>query len=82
MATGTIEERVAALENKIAAVAAQLENRTPDSSKKRGWRWFVGIHANNPHFSEAIRQGREWRESDRPVDMADGDTQDSAAVSS
>ena len=66
MATETIEERVQKLENTVQAVQEQLAQQT--SAKKRGWRWFVGIDANNPHFDEAVRLGQEWRNADRPAD--------------
>ena len=69
MATETLEARVEKLESKIQEVEArisdQLGNVVP---KKRGWRWFVGIDANNPHFEEAVRLGQEWRNADRPTD--------------
>jgi hypothetical protein len=66
MATGTLEERVQKLESTVQEVQEQLA-RQP-SEKKRGWRWFVGIDANNPHFEEAVRLGQEWRNADRPAD--------------
>ena len=72
MAAGTLESRVENLESKIQEMeerlAQQLGNSTP---KKRGWRWFVGIDANNPHFEEAVRLGQEWRYADRPKDEED-----------
>jgi len=48
MATGTLEERVQKLESKLQEVQAAVAQQP--SAKKRGWRWFVGIDANNPHF--------------------------------
>ena len=66
MATGTLEERVQKLESKVQEVQ-QLLAQAP-STKKRGWRWFVGIDADNPNFDDAVRLGREWRNADRPVD--------------
>ena len=66
MATETIEERVQKLENTVQAVQEQLAQQP--AAKKRGWRWFVGIDANNPHFDEAVRLGQEWRNADRPAD--------------
>ncbi|MDQ2733166.1 MAG: hypothetical protein M3Y56_16055 [Armatimonadota bacterium] len=66
MPTGTLEERVQKLESTIQEVQEQIAQ--PPSVKKRGWRWFVGIDANNPHFEEAVRLGREWRYADRPAD--------------
>lgn len=66
MATETLEERVQKLESKLQEVQAQLAQQP--TLKKRGWRWFVGIDANNPHFEEAVRLGQEWRNTDRPAD--------------
>ena len=66
MATGTLEERVQKLESSVQEVQEQLAQQP--SVKKRGWRWFVGIDANNPHFEEAVRLGQEWRNADRPAD--------------
>jgi len=64
MAIGTLEERVEKLEHTIQAVQEQLGRRAAQS--KRGWRWFVGIDADNPEFDEAVRLGQDWRNSDRP----------------
>ena len=66
MTPETIEERVQKLENTVQAVQEQLAQQP--FAKKRGWRWFVGIDANNPHFDEAVRLGQEWRNADRPAD--------------
>jgi hypothetical protein len=66
MAAETLEQRVERLESKIHEVeerlAEQLDKAAP---KKRGWRWFVGINANDPDFEEAVRLGQEWRYADR-----------------
>ncbi len=67
MATGTLEERVEKLESKLEEVQDQLAERNTQP-KKRGWRWFVGIDVDNPHFDEAVRLGQEWRNADRPND--------------
>jgi len=58
----TPEERV---EERISD---QLSKAAP---KRRGWRWFVGIDANNLHFEEAVRLGQEWRFADRPKDESE-----------
>jgi len=69
MTTGTLEERVQKLETTLQAMQEQLANQTQLApGRKRGWRWFVGIDADNPHFDEAVRLGQEWRNSDRPVE--------------
>ena len=69
MATETLEERVERLESKIQEVEERISGQLGNASpKKRGWRWFVGIDANNPHFDEAVRLGQDWRNADRPKD--------------
>jgi hypothetical protein len=69
MAAETLEQRVKKLENKIQEVEERLAEQVGNAiPKKRGWRWFVGIDANNPHFEEAVRLGQEWRYADRPKD--------------
>ncbi len=64
MTAATLEERVEQLESKLQQMQEQLAQQT--SVKKQGWRWFVGIDADNPHFEEAVRLGQEWRNADRP----------------
>ncbi len=68
MATGTLEQRVETLEMKLETVQEQLAHQNDGAQKKRGWRWFVGIDADNPHFEEAVRLGQDWRNADRPID--------------
>jgi hypothetical protein len=69
MASKTLEERVQKLESTLHAVQEQLAEQVQEArTNKRGWRWFVGIDADNPHFDEAVRFGREWRFSDRPAE--------------
>lgn len=72
MAAETLEERVAVLESKLQAVERHLTaTHEGNQSVQRGWRWFVGIDANNPHFESAARLGQEWRYADRPKDNGD-----------
>jgi hypothetical protein len=66
MATKSLEERIQKLESAIEEVQQKLAYQPV--IKMRGWRWFVGVDAGNPHFEEAVRLGREWRYSDRPAD--------------
>jgi hypothetical protein len=64
----TLEERVQKLETMLKDVQDQLAQQTQHSSRKSGWRWFVGIDATNPHFDEAVRLGKEWRYGDHPAE--------------
>ena len=63
----TLEHRVEILENKLLEVEERLTSQTASSGpNRRGWRWFLGIDAQNSHFEEAVRLGQEWRNADRP----------------
>ena len=64
MAHLTLEERVAALEAKVTHIEANGADKT---TEPRGWKSIVGIFENDPEFEEAMRLGREYRESLRPV---------------
>ncbi len=59
-----LEQRVAALEAEMARVKAKLENQ--DSTTPPWWKQIKGAFANDPAFEEAMRLGREYRESFRP----------------
>ncbi len=65
MATArSLEERVAALEE-VARLKAKVE--TPNKGAAVDWLDVVwGSFANDPMYEEAMRLGREWRESFRP----------------
>jgi hypothetical protein len=64
MATGTnLEHRVAALEAEVAQLKDRILNPEP---KKVGWKLIVGTFLNDPYYEEAMRIGREYRESLRP----------------
>ena len=65
MAVPGIEHRVAALEAEMARLKEQLENAVPSQGD-----WLdeiYGAFADDPHFEEAMRLGREYRESLRPA---------------
>lgn len=64
MAVPGIEQRVAALEAEVARLKRQLEKAVPSQGD-----WldaFSGVFANDPVYEEAMRLGREYRESLRP----------------
>jgi hypothetical protein len=65
MAISELSARVAALEAEVALIKQQLREAPP--AKKKDWLddWY-GAFANDPHFDEAMRLGREYRESLRP----------------
>jgi len=65
MTAGTVEERLTTLETRLEALQRLLDERLPETAAKerRGWQAIVGTFANDPLYDEAMRLGREWRES-------------------
>jgi hypothetical protein len=59
-----LESRVAILEAKVTQLQDKLETVAPET--KPWWEYVVGAFANDPAFEEAMRLGREYRESLRP----------------
>lgn len=66
MPTQTLEERVAVLEAEMVSLEAKEQDKAAE--ELRGWKRIVGIFADNPEFEEAVRAGKEWRDSFRPPD--------------
>ena len=69
MSAQTIEERLTAVETKLQEMKREREQKKEQDSKAgkpRGWKSIVGVFANDPEFEEAMRIGREYRESLRP----------------
>lgn len=64
MAVSEIEQRVAALEADMARVKEQLEKCVP--AQKDWLDEIYGAFEDDPIFEEAMRLGREYRESLRP----------------
>lgn len=64
MAKIKLEERVAALEAEVARLKEKLDAATNSSKPWTEQIW--GSFANDPIFEEAMRLGREYRESQRP----------------
>lgn len=58
--------RVAALEAEVERIRGQLQN-AQNAPPQQDWLDLIyGAFANDPHFEEAMRLGREYRESLRP----------------
>ncbi len=72
MAAPSLEERVSALESELAGVKERLNEARPQPAGA-WWKKLVGIYRDDPEFAEAMRLGREYRESLRPND---GDNRD------
>jgi hypothetical protein len=65
MASADLEQRVTALEAELAKLKAKVD--TPRASKALPW-WeqIAGSFEGDPLYEEAMRLGRQWRESFRP----------------
>jgi hypothetical protein len=59
-----LESRVAQLETKVERLEQKLEAVAPEATP--WWEHIVGAVADDPAFEEAMRLGREYRESLRP----------------
>ena len=59
-----LASRVAVLEAKVEQLQRKLKAVIPDA--KPWWEHIVGAFADDPDFEEAMRLGREYRESLRP----------------
>ena len=64
MASVSLQQRVAALEAEVARLKARIDakERSGDPWLEKVW----GSFANDPAYEEAMRLGREYRESLRP----------------
>ena len=67
MAKATLEERMAAVEQELAQLKQQLKVET-SPAKVPWWEQIAGTFANSENYDEAMRLGREYRESLRPKD--------------
>ena len=59
-----LESRVAVLEAKVERLQRELQAVVPDG--RPWWQQIAGSFADDPAFEEAMRLGREYRESLRP----------------
>lgn len=64
MSPENLEKRVIAIEAEVAELKAKLA--TVSGEDVPWWKRISGIFADDPAFEEAMRLGREWRESFRP----------------
>ena len=67
MSLKSLEERVSALEDEVV----RLKKQTNGSSDPAlpWWEKIYGKYANDPAYEEAMRLGREYRESLRPKSL-------------
>jgi uncharacterized small protein (DUF1192 family) len=64
MSTVDLEARIAALEAEVGRLRAIVEQAL-EPEEEPWWIRFAGKYENDPHFDEAMRLGREYRESTR-----------------
>jgi hypothetical protein len=62
MATSSVEQRLKALEDEVAA----LKQKVNGKDDRPWWQQISGAFAGDPAFLEAMELGRKWRESTRP----------------
>lgn len=67
MAATSLEERVAALETKLERLEQQKKNHDLHDDRP-WWERIRGTFQDDPAYDEAMRLGREYRESLRPND--------------
>jgi hypothetical protein len=63
MAAHNLEKRVTMLEQEVSRLRFLLERQ---KKSKPWWEQIAGTFANDPLYDEAMRLGREYRESTRP----------------
>ena len=65
MASEALEDRLATLETRFDTLQRLFDERftQPLTREKCGWQAIVGTFADDPLYEEAMRMGREWRES-------------------
>ncbi len=67
MAVDRVEERLSELESRVHRIEHDLEK--PREDDLPWWRKIAGRFKDNPEFDEAMRLGREYRQSLRPPDV-------------
>ena len=71
----TLEERLTTLEQEMTRVKARLEPET--SRQANPWLDYVyGAFKDDPLFEEAVKYGREWRESQNELDEEEDNVPD------
>lgn len=64
MTNNEIEKRLAVLESEVASFKSKVE-RNGDKNEIRWYEKIAGTFADDPIYDEAMRLGREYRESQR-----------------
>ena len=61
-----IEKRLAVLETEVASLKGKIEEKD-DKNELPWWKQIIGTFADDPAHEEAMRLGREYRESQKMV---------------
>lgn len=72
MTNTEIEKRLENLEAEVALLKSKLEKKD-NKSEVPWWEQHLGIFADDPIYDEAMRLGREYRESQKMVYDEDED---------
>ena len=70
MATTSVEERLATLETEVAELKKRIETENPPAALP-WWEKIFGTFDGSEEHAEAMRLGREYRESLRPKNDED-----------
>ena len=66
MTNKEIEKRLAVLEAEVALLKSKAEKKV-ETNELPWWKQIIGTFADNPAHEEAMRLGREYRESQKMV---------------
>lgn len=64
MTNTELENRIKALEAEVALLKSKIEKKD-DKAEVPWWKQHLGIFADDPAHEEAMRLGREYRESQK-----------------
>lgn len=65
MSNAELEKRIAVLEAEVADLKSKIEKKNGDKTDIPWWKQRMGVFADDPMYDEAMRLGREYRESQR-----------------
>lgn len=60
----SVEERLVALEREVARLRCKVEGQ--EQGERAWWKQIAGTFENDPYYAEAMKLGRQYRESLRP----------------
>lgn len=73
MSAQTVEERLAAVETELQELKREREQIKEQNKAIPWWEQIRGQFKDDPMYDEAMRLGREWRESEDRVDEGEED---------